>query len=105
MERVLGKVQQEFKGEDEECWVVSDGEIELMAFETLWRANEWRRTTKIYRSFTQTREGGYYMQKSGEWYVRAVTLRGWQKVGDNEWVERAVQESEAQYRRNMQDLS
>ncbi len=98
MERVLGKVQQGLRG-DEECWVVSDEGVELRAFETLWRANEWRRTTKIYRSYAQAIGVRYYLKESGEWYYRAAALHGWQKVEDEGWVESAIQERDERLKR------
>ena len=98
MERVLGKVQQDLR-EDEECWVVSDEGVELRAFETLWRANEWRRTAKIYRSYVQAIGVRYYLKESDEWYCRAAAVRDWQKVEDKGWVESAIQERDERLKR------
>ena len=98
MERVLGKVQQDLR-EDEECLVVSDEGVELKVFATLWRANEWKRTTKIYRSYAQEIGVRYYLKESGEWYCRAAAVRDWQKVEDESWVESAIQERDERFKR------
>lgn len=105
MEKVLGKVQQDFTEEEAECWVVTDGAVALKAFATLWRAHQWRRTTKIYRGSVAPYGAGYYVRENDAWHVRAATAPEWQKVEDAEGVERAVKASEEQYRHRLQLVS
>jgi len=96
MEPVMGKITCELR-EGEEWWLVSDQAIELMSFETLWRAHEWRRTTPLYADYESEVGVRYYMKEEEEWYFRAAGSRGWRKAEDQRWVEGKVKEREEKY--------
>ena len=103
MEFVMGQIHRELRA-GEEWWMVSYRGSELMAFETLAMAHEWRRTSPLYVHYTPELGVQYYMQEANEWYVRAAGSRGWRKVGDQRWVERAVHEMTQRYRKRMAAL-
>jgi hypothetical protein len=99
MEPVMGKITRELR-EGEEWWIVSDQAVELMSFETLWRAQEWRRTTPIY-VHCETETGiCYYMEEDKEWYFRTAGSRGWRKAENQQWVEDKVKEMQEKYLKN-----
>ncbi len=100
MEFVMGQIERELLC-GEEWWIVSYRGTELMAFETLALAHEWRRTTPLYVHYEPALGVQYYMQEEAEWYVRAAGSRGWRKVVEQRWVERAVQEMQVAYRKRM----
>ena len=103
MEFVLGQVERELRC-GEEWWIVSYRGAELMTFETLALAHEWRRSTPLYVHYEPAVGVQYYMQEANEWYVRAAGSRGWRKVAEQRWVERAVQQMQAAYRKRMAAL-
>jgi hypothetical protein len=103
MEFVMGQIRRELR-EEEEWWIVWYQAVELMAFETLWRAHEWRRTTPLYAHYEVGAGVRYYMKEAATWYVRTADSRGWHQAEDQSWVERQVKESEERYRNNTQAL-
>ena len=103
MEFVMGQIRRELR-EGEEWWIVWHQAVELMAFETLWMAHEWRRTTPLYGHYEAVVGVRYYMKEEATWYVRAADSHGWRKAEEQSWVEQKVKESEERYRKNMQAL-
>jgi hypothetical protein len=103
MEFVMGQIRRELR-EGEEWWIVWHQAVELMAFETLWMAHEWRRTTPLYAHYEAGAGVRYYMKEEATWYVRTADSRGWRKAEERSWVEQKVKESEERYRKNMQAL-
>ncbi len=103
MEFVLGQIERELRY-GEEWWIVSYRGTELMTFETLAQAHEWRRTTPLYVHYAPAVGVQYYMEEEAEWYVRTAGGRGWRKVAEQRWVARAVAEMQAAYRTRMAKL-
>ena len=75
-----------------------------MTFETLALAYEWRSTTPLYVDYEPAVGVQYYMQEANEWYERAAGSRDWEKAVEQRWVERAVREMQAAYRKGMAAL-
>jgi len=103
MEPMMGEITRELR-EGEEWWIVSDRAVELMSFETLWRAHEWRRTTPMYAHYETETGVRYYMQEDEEWYFRSAGSRGWRKAENQKWVEGKVKEMWVKYHKNMRAL-
>jgi hypothetical protein len=103
MEFVMGQIRRELR-EEEEWWIVWHQAVELMAFETLWMAHEWRRTTPLYAHYEAETGVRYYMKEEAIWYVRTADSRGWRQAEDQRWVEQKVKDSEERYRKNMKAL-
>ncbi len=99
----MGQIHRELRA-GEEWWMVSYRGSELMAFETLAMAHEWRRTTPLYVHYEARTGVQYYMQEEATWYVQPAGSRGWRKAAQPGWVERAVQEMTQQYRKRMAAL-
>ncbi len=100
MEFVMGQIQRELRA-GAEWWIVSYRGTELMVFETLAMAHEWRRTTPLYVHYEARTGVQYYMQEDATWYVRSVGSRGWCKAVQPSWVERTVHEMTQQYLKRM----
>ncbi len=103
MEPATRKITCELR-EGEEWWIVWDRAVELMSFETLWMAHEWRRTTPLYAHYETETGVRYYMKEEEEWYFRATDSGGWRKVEDQRWVEGKVKEMEEKQVKNMKAL-
>ena len=103
MEFTLGQIERELRC-GQEWWIVSHRGAELMTFETLAQAHEWRSTTPLYVHYAPAVGVQYYMQEAKEWYVRPAGDRGWRKASDQQWVERTVDEMQAAYRERMARL-
>jgi hypothetical protein len=103
MEFVMGQITRECRDE-EDWWVVVHQTVELMAFETLWQAHEWRRTTPVFAQYEAETGVQYYMQEEQVWYVRGAGSRGWREAADQRGVEQQVRASTEAYQRRMQAL-
>ena len=100
MELVIGQIERELRA-GAKWWIVSYRGTELMAFETLAMAHEWRRTTPLYVHYAARTGVQYYMQEDATWYVLTVGSRGWRQAAQPDWVERTVYEMTQRYKKRM----